>query len=353
MFSLALPRRCSRFDPGTVRVSVILPLHNEAQHLQRALNSILAQTFPQDRMEIVTIDGYSQDGTRDILESYRRRILNLRFIENPAQTKPAGLNIGMAASRGDIIIRVDSGSLLPPDYVQRCVDLLADTGAANVGGHMRLEGVGYMSKTIAIAVRSCLGVGREHDLSRKRSAYVATVHLGAFRREALAEVGGYDEELVREYDDELNDRLSRAGFGILSSSTVVSTFAPRGSFSGLVRQSYRNGYSRAQAIARRPGSARISHLAPAVLPPAILAAGLALILWQAPWILAPLAAYLGVLLVVAAGHTQLDPFQMPTLILVYISMHLSYGLGILAGLSKHVRAMLRYINDEVSDPLQD
>lgn len=334
-------RRARQFDPSTCRVSIILPLRNEARHIERTLGSVLNQTFPQDRTEIILVDGMSSDGTRNVLDRYRRAYPNVRVLDNPSRTTPHALNLALGASTGDPIVRIDGHCEIAPDYIERCVGLLAASGAANVGGRMRPQGTTTVGRAIAMALETPVGVGggRFHYLERQE--YVDTVYLGAYRREVLEEIGFFDEYFVRNQDTELNFRIRKAGFGILLSPDIVSSYTPRDSLRTLWHQLYRDGFWRTRVIAKHPCSIEPRHLAPPVLVLGLLASFLSFGLLRRPWLTTPILGYTGLIASAATWHGRRNPRLIPVLAAVFACLHLGYGIGFLTCLLGDVAGALR------------
>ena len=118
----------------TMRVSLILPCRNEESHIAACLDSLLASTYPRDDLELIVVDGDSDDRTRDIVARYAERHVCIRLLDNPKRIVPTALNIGIRAATGDVILRADAHALYPPEYVPRLVAALLASGADNVGG---------------------------------------------------------------------------------------------------------------------------------------------------------------------------------------------------------------------------
>jgi glycosyltransferase involved in cell wall biosynthesis len=217
--------------PEQPRVSIVLPCRNEADMIERCLESVLRQEPPTGGMEIIIAEGMSEDGTRDIIARWkeasegRRPQVNgviIRVIENPGRIASMGLNAAIRAATGNIIIRMDAHTEFAPDYVRQCVAQMQTTGADNVGGPARTKPVTYIESAIAAAYHSPFSVGgaRFHDLGYE--GYVDTVTYGCWRPETFKRFGYFDEELVRNQDDEHNLRIIRGGGEIWQSPKIRS-----------------------------------------------------------------------------------------------------------------------------------
>ena len=173
-------------------VSVIMPVRNEERHLKVAVERVLAQDYPGD-FEVVIAVGPSTDRTEEIAAQRATPGARVRVVENAAGRTPNGLNAAIKAARHDVIVRVDGHGLLSPGYIRRAVEVLRETGAANVGGVMQAEGETDFEQAVARAMSSPLGIGGARFHLGGTAGPADTVYLGAFRRDVLDRVGGYDE----------------------------------------------------------------------------------------------------------------------------------------------------------------
>ncbi len=316
-------------------VSVLVPMRNEEANIAWCLQSILAQDYPRDRMEILVVDGMSEDRSPEIVAEFAARHSNIKLLRNPQRITPAALNIGLRRARGDIIIRVDGHTSLEPDYVRQCVRLLHETGASNVGGLMRSIGTDWISRAIALTMGSPLASGDSKFRYATEPAWVDTVYLGAFHRTVFEQVGLYNEELRANEDYELNYRIRRSGGAIFLSPAVKSWYRNRTTLRGLAQQYFNYGFWKVQMLRRHPGAIRWRQLAPPTL--VVCLAGSALLGFRVPPLndLSHLIAgsYLGYTAIFAVRTAAASGWRyLPILPLASISMHISWGLGFLWGL---------------------
>jgi len=230
---------------GRPRVSIVMPCRNEAAYIGPCLNSVLATDYPLDRVEVLVADGRSDDGTREIVERCAARNRCVRLLDNPARITPAALNTAIRAATGDVIIRMDAHGVYPSDYVSRLVDALLETGADNVGWVVVTLPADDTpaARAIALAFAHPLGVGNAYfRIGVARPRWVDTVPYGCFRRELFDRIGMFDEELVRNQDDEFNLRLIGRGGRILLLPDVVSRYYARRSVGAVGRMFYQYGY---------------------------------------------------------------------------------------------------------------
>lgn len=315
-------------------VSLILPIRNEARYIARCLDAVLAQDYPSDCLQVLVVDGMSKDGTREIVAEYTARDSRVILLDNPEGIVPTALNRGLRAASGDVIVRVDGHTLIAPDYVRRCVLALVETGADDVGGPMRAAGESWSAQAIAFATSSPFGVGSAQFHYADRPGWVDTVYMGAYRREVFDRIGLFDEELVRNQDDEFNFRLLRAGGKIWLDPKICSTYYSRSSLHGLWKQYFEYGFWKVRVIQkhRRPASWR--HLVPAAFILALLGSAFLSLMLRSPFpLLAVALPYLATSLAVSTGLAlRRGGRYLPLLPLAFATMHLAYGFGFIAGI---------------------
>jgi succinoglycan biosynthesis protein ExoA len=313
------------------RVSVILPVRDEAGLVDGVLDAVLGGDEPEGGLEVLVIDGMSEDGTRELVTARAGLDARVRMLDNPARVIPAALNIGLAEARGAFVLRMDARALPEPDYVATAVDLLETTGAANVGGPQRSVGEGLVGRAAAIATTSFFGVGDARFRFSQREEEVESVYLGAWRRETLEALGGWDETAESNEDYELNHRLLRDGGRILLSPRLRCRYRVRERLPELAGQYLRYGRWKAAMLRRHPGSVRWRQLAaPALVAGLALSAGLAL--WR-PRLAAVIPAGYGLASVAASVvAARRDAGALPALPAVYAVMHVAWGTGFWAGL---------------------
>ena len=220
-------------------VTLLIPMRNEEGNIERCLDSVLSNDYPRDKTELLIIDGLSTDRSADIVRGYAEKYPWLRLISNPRQIQAVALNLGLREAKGQIILRMDAHSEYESDYISRCVSLLVSTDAVNVGGVQQAIGSDYLTRAIALATTSRLGIGDAKFRYACETMLVDTVYLGAWWKHSLEAVGGFDESLPVNEDYELNYRLRQAGGNILLSPNIASTYHVRRSLGSLARQYFR------------------------------------------------------------------------------------------------------------------
>lgn len=319
-------------------VSVVMPVRNEAGFIARSLGAVLAQTYPAERMEVLIADGMSTDGTRQEIErlsAANARIL-VTIVDNPQHIVATGLNAVMRQARGDIIIRVDGHCEIAPDYVATCVRQLAETGVDGVGGPIDTIGSTPLSETIALAMASGFGVGGSaFRVVKDRAVEADTIPFPAYRREIVERVGAYDEELVRNQDDEYNYRLRARGGKLLLSPLIRSRYYSRGTMRSLWRQYFQYGYWKVRVLQKHPRQMQWRQFVPPLFVSALGgSAALALVSKLGRWLLVLVtglyaAVNLAASVRAASRHGWRHLAWLPP---VFATLHLSYGMGFLRGL---------------------
>jgi succinoglycan biosynthesis protein ExoA len=320
-------------------VSVIMPVRNERNCIEASLGAVLRQDYPSERMEVIVADGMSTDGTRDVVKARQIGYPNLRMIDNPGKIVPTGLNAALAQARGSIIVRVDGHCEIACDYLSRSVEHLSSNRADIVGGTLETIGDTPIACVIALAMSSRFGVGNSaFRTNPNKTIMVDTVAFPAYTRAILDRGGFFDEELVRNQDDEYSYRLRELGARILLAADIRAKYYCRASLRSLWRQYFQYGYWKVRVMQKRTGQMRLRQLA----PPAFVAA-LAVSLLLAPfsnaggWALALVGgSYLSAAIGAAAmscrswkGHRKGILVLLPV---CFAILHSAYGSGFLVGL---------------------
>lgn len=324
---------------GPVRtVSLIAPMRNEARHVDRFVRDIAGQAF-DGPLELFVADGESSDNSVELLrQAASRNGVSLTVVENPDRYVSQGLNRCIRASDGELVVRVDVHARYPPDYVRLCLEASNATGAANVGGVLEPCGETATERAVAAAMDSPFGGIGWTRRSRGREPFETdTVTFGAFRRAALEAVGGYDEALIRNQDDELNLRLRRNGWRVVLDPRIRVLYVPRGRTADVFTQYYEYGRWKVPVMRKH----RVV-LGARSLVPAAFVVSLAALLVAAPWsVLAAVAliAFAGSYLAAAAIFGTLAlrrrraPLTLlPRVVAAYGAFHLGYGVGMVRGL---------------------
>ncbi len=317
------------------RVSVVLACRNEAGHIEACINSIMEQDPPPGGLEIIAADGMSSDGTREYLEETARHHSQLRVISNPGRIVSTGLNAAIRAARGAVIMRMDAHTTYAPDYVRQCLAVMEETGADNVGGPTGTRAETFKEKAIRAVFHSAWAVGGARVHQPEYEGYVDTVTYGCWRRSAFDQVGLFDEELVRNQDDEHNLRLTRAGGKIYQSPRIRSWYRVRGSMKGLFRQYMQYGYWKVLVIRKHRLPASVRHLVPGALVGSLCLLTVLGVFWRPAFLaLGGLAvAYAVGVVALSLGIAARTRWTLlPILPAIIACFHFGYGYGFLRGI---------------------
>lgn len=317
-------------------VSVVIPMRNEEEYAERCIRSLLLQTYPLDRYELIVVDGNSSDRSREIVKKLQQSHTNLRLLNNSAGIVPTSMNLGIRSAIGEIIVRADAHTVYPMDYLENCVTFLKKTGAANVGGPVTTLAANQTlgARVVAALLSNRFGVGNSQFRTSMREGYVDTVPFGAFRKELFDQVGLFNEALVRNQDNELNARIRKAGGKIYLTPALMTSYIPPSTLAKLLHSTYANSKWHIFTLLQDRRSLGGRHLAPALFLTAVLTL-LALSFFtpaSAFGLILLLAAYFVAALYFTARATGLSGSVKAALPLAFLLFHLSYGAGTLAGL---------------------
>lgn len=328
-------------------ISVVIPCRNERQYISQCLDSILASDYPANKLEVLVIDGMSDDGTREVLDDYNRRFPCIHRLDNPKGITPVAFNLGVKASHGSPILIMSAHAMYAPDAMRKLVTYAVQYGAANVGGIWKIipREEGRFAKAIAAALSHPFGVGgaRYRTVSKDAAPmWVDTAAYGCYRREVFDDIGLFNENLVHSQDIELNLRLKAAGGRTLLVPEVVIYYFARTGFTTLIRHNYRNGQWAILPFAYAnnvPVSPR--HLVPCCFVALLILSAMLSFIWQ-PFVMVLTAILLCYMLsnICASIHIAVrehDPVFLFMIPVVFATVHLTYGWGSVWGLCRLAR----------------
>jgi glycosyltransferase involved in cell wall biosynthesis len=322
-------------------VSIILPCFNSEEFIGGSLDSIVANDYPKHYLEVLCVDGMSNDSTRTIVADYSNRYPWIRLIDNPKRIIPAALNMGIQASLGDVIIRTIAHCVWNSKYVSSCVRFLNEYKADNVGGVWMVlpRRPTVFGKAIALALTHRFGAGNAHYKTGRLSSprWADVVGIGCSKRQVFDRIGLFNEDLERSEDVEFNDRLRRNGGKTLLVPGIISHYYARSKLGEFTRHNALNGYwvTYPLKFVRNPFSWR--HWAPLAFVSVLIS--LALLSLIVPKALLLVGAILAVYLCVSGiggaeiGIKQKDARYLAVMPVVFASLHFPYGLGSLGGLA--------------------
>ncbi len=315
-------------------ISVICPCYNEEKYIKHILDFFLSAK-PDDK-ELLMVDGMSTDGTRKIIEEYSSKYSNIRLIDNPNKYVPFALNTAIKQAKGEYIARVDAHTEYPANYFEKCYEKSIATQADNVGGYIYSKGKTNIGKAIAIAMSTKFGVGNTEFRTEAIDAFVQTVPFGFWHKSAFKKFGYFDEEMMRNQDDEFNYRTVKLGGKIYQSSQIQSSYYVRDSYKAMAKQYYQYGVYKPLVFKKLDNAGmRLRHIIPGLF--ALYMISIPITFFYSPllgfaWVL-PFFLYF--LLNIYFSFSQKSSFIVKLLTIpAYTLLHLTYGFGMLVGLWK-------------------
>jgi len=329
------------------QISVIIPARNEQATIGKCLDSILGNSYPSDKLEILVVDGMSSDGSRGITEEYMAQYPAVKLLDNPRLVTPVALNIGVKAAQGDIIVILGAHSHIDKDFLSQSVKALSEIPEADcVGGVVCNIGEGLVGESISSVLSSPFGVGNARFRTGNYKGFVDTVAFGAYRREVFERIGFFDEVFIRNQDDEFNYRLIKGGGKIYLTPQIQYYYYVRPSLHKLWSQYFQYGYWKVRVIQKHRLPASWRHVVPTAFVISLVGSGVSAIwsLWGLYALgmisVSYLASSLLFSLIISLKKGLL---YLPLLPLAFGAIHFSYGLGFLKGvwdfviLRKHLK----------------
>ena len=326
----------SDFMNQQITVSVIVPLYNEEKFIENCILSLTRQDYPRDKMEWIFVDGLSEDSTYDIIKQYELKFPNLiKILENPKKIVPCAMNIGIRASSGKYIIRLDAHAEYSEDYISKCIYYLENKDIENVGGVLQTKAEGFTGKAISRMLSSTFGVGNSYFRTGAKSGYVDTVPFGAFRRDVFKKYGGYDERLVRNQDIEMNFRIIKNGGKVFLADDIHMSYYCRDSVKSICDMARKNGMWNIITMKLCPGAMSTRHFVPAAFVFSILILSIAaFFIHEFAFLLAAELSLYFIFDFIFSMKSGSSCSERAFLLLLFPLFHISYGLGSFLGLFK-------------------
>ena len=329
------------------RISVIIPVLNEEKYIASCLDSVLESDYPNDKMEIFVVDGGSEDRTIEIIKEYQKKFSFLKLLHNPKKIVPVAMNIAIKEAKGEYIIRLDAHASYPKDYFSKLLSYHKKLNADNVGGVWKTE---VLNKTkISLSIKEVLsnkfGVGNAmFRVGIDKIEEVDTVPFGCYKREIFEQIGLYDERLVRNQDIELNKRLKKAAGKIYLIPEVECTYFARENFKDLAKNNFANGEWNILTAyyTKTLHSLSVRHFIPLLFVLSLIIP--ALIALYSPYFgifgLVSMVSYLTLVIIISLKLKD-NSNSFIYLVLSFLTLHLSYGVGSLVGIFKVIKIILQ------------
>ena len=318
-----------------MQVSFILPILNEQVFISDTLKSILNQKKSNGwQFEILIADGGSSDGTLEIISNIILKNPNVHLIKNSQKIVSSGFNLALNKANGEIIIRVDGHCEIAQNYIEMCYNLLKETDADIVGGVIETISSGLIGNAISIAQSSRFGVGgvKFRNKDSKESGYVDTLAFGAHKRKIFADIGGYDEEMVCNQDDEFNHRALQAGKKIWMDPTIKTIYYARSNYLKLFKQYFNYGFYKVRGIQKRGEVVSIRHIIPSIFIVTLIITLIIGFFLQLQ-LVAFFVVFLYLVFNLSASIYSASSIRVfPLISLAFWTLHLGYGLGFIWGL---------------------
>lgn len=318
-------------------MTVLIPTYNEEKFIAGCLDSLLSNDYPQERLEIVVIDGGSSDRTREIVESYTRQYSFLRLLDNPRRLITPAINLGLKIARGEIIVILGAHARYDNAYLRTCQQYVQQTGADCVGGICETQASqpGLWPETIAAVLSHPLGAGNSQFRLRRQAQWVDTVPFGAYRREVFQRIGLFDERVNGSEDLEFNYRLRRHGGRIYMTPEIRSFYYSRATLRDLWKQHFRYGFSNIAVYRWRRQLFSWRHYSPLGLVLLLIASLISTLSFpNRPALLLLVISLYGMGLVLGSAHLAWKRgarYFAPAIIAASV-IHISHGAGSLYGL---------------------
>lgn len=323
-------------------VAIVIPTLNEERFISRCLNSIIKQTYEFEKMDVMIIDGGSNDKTKDIVAEYQKSHQNIRFIENKKKIQSVAFNIGFKKSTAPYIIRLDAHAEYDSKYISLCIEnLKQDEKRGNVGGRWNILpfNQSIWAQTNAILNHSRFGIGGAAFRVSNEAHNTDSVPFGAFPRKIIEKIGGMREDLPRGEDNEYNSRIRKAGYKIFFDPNIISSYFARPTLGASCKQMYANGNSIGYLYYIDREAIGIRHLVPLLFVISGLFSIIISVLWS-PFcyvFCGGLALYLIADAIASIMGAKDNVKCTLPLFILFFCVHVSYGMGTIAGLIKGLK----------------
>lgn len=330
-------------------ISIIVPTLNEERYIAQCLDSILEAMYSKEKMEVIVVDGMSQDKTREIVQEYHKKYSFIYLLENVDSYTPVGMNLGINTSKGEYIFILSAHAQYAHDYFIKLVENIEKLNADCVGGVLGtdVKNKNKKSSSIKEILMHKFGVGNASFRTGSNSVKaVDTVAFGCYKRSTFEKYGLFDEKLIRNQDIELNKRIINGGGKIYLMPEVKCTYYARENFITLAKNNYSNGFWNILTVyyTKTLNSLSLRHFIPllfvlSLVVPIVISLVFPKILWI---VFFSLVSYLSLVIIISLGLKN-NSNSISYLIISFLTLHFSYGLGSLMGIFSVIN---KYIKGE-------
>lgn len=324
------------FENELPYISVILVTYNEQQYIENALLSLIEQTYPMDRYEILIVDGKSTDNTLSLVQNMKNKNtqIDIKIIDNPKRILAAGWNIGIKAAKGEYVVRIDAHAEAKNNFIEKNVEtIIRVPEAVCVGGKLITKSMTGGNEAVSKVLSSPFGVGNSSFRVSDKEGFADTAVYGLYRKEIFKEVGYFDEFFVRNQDIELHSRIRAAGGKFYFNPDIECIYYSRNTVKKMVKQALGNGKWNMILIRTHKAALSIRHLVPFVFVVFLVFSTIGGIFYKKIWLLEALIVLTHLLLGVIASIKKTKKItEIITMPMIFFALHISYGIGYFSGL---------------------
>jgi len=319
-----------------IKISIVIPCRNEAPYIEECIRAIYAAEVPDEvKINVFVVDGMSNDGTRRIIQQLQEEFLTLKIVDNVQQLTPFAFNLGIHATSCDYVQIIGARHIISKNYLSVCLQKLnEDSSIWCVGGRLENEYVNETGKVIALAMGTQLGMGIGNFRTLSKSGFTDTVTSPMYPYGVFEKIGFFDEELIRNQDDDFNFRVTQAGGKIWFDADISLKYYVRGNYKNLWKQFYQYGYWKVYVNRKHRTFTTVRQL----IPPLFV---MYLLLFLFTWLFGatvgvagsfPLIVYLALTAITTNRLVQQDhQLRFGDVFKTFPILHISYGLGYLKG----------------------
>lgn len=319
-------------------VSALLVTKNERDFIRLSLLSLINQTYPKSRYEIIVVDGYSDDGTIDVIldlqKKYSTKDFSIRLLKNEKQILSSGWNLGIKAANGDFVLRIDAHATAASDYIEKCVETMSRVDAVCVGGKLITKSLSDGNEAVPLVLSSPFGVGNAAGRVSNKEGYVDTAAFCMYRKDIFEKAGFFNEKMVRNQDIEMHGRIRKVGGRCYFNPDIKVTYYSRNTFRKMLTQAYENGKWNMVLLIKDHSALSLRHLIPFVFVLYLIVSLIGGLFWHPLWIVCLcvlcLHIILGFIFSIKKSSKLYVIIKMPFL---FISLHIAYGLGYFKGIT--------------------
>lgn len=318
-------------------VSALLVTRNEKDYIRMSLMSLIEQTYPHDKYEIIIVDGESSDGTLDVIkelqDTYNSESFSISVVPNPKKILATGWNIGIQSAKGDYVVRIDAHASADKDFIEKSVETMQRVDAVCVGGKLISKSLNGEDDVISYVLSSPFGVGNSSFRVSEEEGYADTAVYGLYKKEIFEKAGYYDEKMVRNQDIEMHSRIKKVGGKFYFNPEIKCTYYTRNTVKKMLKQAYGNGQWNMVLLKRGSGALSIRHLIPFLFVLGVIGSVILSFLHPLFWYIgiAVVLLHLALGLYFATKKTK-NIKQIIIMPILFISLHFAYGLGYIRGI---------------------